>query len=222
MKAIRDVGGTLLYCDTDSCICDIRICDYPEIMEEFCWDGTGEALGSMKNEAEEKLEKYFVKKYGKSKLNECMEKQKKLDDGEFSFDKGIIAGCKQYCLSKKVYDGGYIEASASKGCKKDLTYEDFHHLLYGTKMKEQEEYEAKILLSKPEWKKPKGFRLYEEQTQFRSGLIEHMTEGEGYNIRIVSIDKSMRINYEKGIVANTIGADGISASGIVKPLIISQ
>ena len=222
MKAIRDVGGTLLYCDTDSCICDIRICDYPEIMEEFCWDGTGEALGSMKNEAEEKLEKYFVKKYGKSKLNECMEKQKKLDDGEFSFDKGIIAGCKQYCLSKKVYDGGYIEASASKGCKKDLTYEDFHHLLYGTKMKEQEDYEAKILLSKPEWKKPKGFRLYEEQTQFRSGLIEHMTEGEGYNIRIVSIDKSMRINYEKGIVANTIGADGISASGIVKPLIISQ
>jgi hypothetical protein len=234
MKAIQDVGGTLLYCDTDSCICDIRICDYPTIMEEFCWDGTGEALGSMKNEAEEKLEKYFKKVIEKDKekeeedrqylgndkeeLKKLMKHQLDLDGGEYNFDKGIVAGCKQYCLYKKTFDGGFIEASASKGCKKDLTYEDFHHLLYGSKIEEQEEYENAIIERKPDWKKPDGFRLYEKQEQFRSGLIEHMTEGEGYNIRVVHIDKAMRINYEKGIVAGTIGANGIEASGRVKPL----
>ena len=227
MKAIRDVGGTLLYCDTDSCICDVRISDYPEIMKEFCWDGTGEALGSMKNEAEEKLEKYFVKKYGltdddKEELSYHMEKQLEVDNGEYSFDKGIIAGCKQYCLSKKTYDGGHIKAEASKGCRKSLDYEDFHHLLYGSKIEEQRKYEEEIKSIKPDWEAPDGFRLYEKQEQFRSSLIDHLTENEGFDVRIVNIDKAMRINYTKGMVAGLEGCDGIKSNGIVKPHIITS
>lgn len=50
INAIRDVGHKVYYCDTDSVICDCKISDYPEIMRTFCPDGTGNALGSLKNE----------------------------------------------------------------------------------------------------------------------------------------------------------------------------
>ena len=220
MNAIVKNGGKLLYCDTDSCITDIKLCDYPEMMEEFCWDGTGEDLGSMKNEAEEKLEKYFKKKYGKEKCRFHMEKQKEIDGGEFSFDKGIIAGCKQYCLYKKVYDGGFIEAEASKGCACSLDYTDFHHLLYGSKITEQRKYEKEIKKKKPDWEAPEGYRLYESQQQFRSSLIEHIKEGSGTDIKIIHLDKAMRINYTKGSVAGVVGCDGVMCSGKVKPLSI--
>ena len=222
MNAIKSVGGNLLYCDTDSCICDIRLCDYPNLLEEFCWDGTGEDLGSMKNEAEEKLEKYFKNKYGKAELSKHMTKQKELDGGEFKFDKGIIAGCKQYCLYKEVYDGGFIEAEASKGCKRPLDYSDFHHLLYGSKMEEQKQYEEEIKSRRGDWEAPEGHRLYERQTQFRSGLIEHIKEGNETDVKILNLDKSMRINYMKGSVAGTIGSDGVKSTGIVKPLILND
>jgi len=246
MNAVRRVGGTLLYCDTDSCICDRRLCDYSTLRKEFCWDGTGEALGSMKNEAEEKLEKYFNKKIEKDlckkpedreykcvSKDECkaeckrlVEKQKDFDNGEFHFDKGIVAGCKQYVLKKKVFDGGYIEASASKGCRKDLTYEDFHHLLFGSKIEEQKKYEEEIRSTKlaegKEWEAPEGFRLYERQEQMRSGLIEHLKEGEkSVPVKIIHLDKAMRINYGKGLVEGERFCNGVDTHGEVKPLILS-
>ena len=39
-------------CDTDSVITDAKLNDYPDLMEEFMWDGCGDALGSLKNEAD--------------------------------------------------------------------------------------------------------------------------------------------------------------------------
>jgi hypothetical protein len=39
------------------------------MMKEFCWDGNGEDLGSMKNECLEKVEGYY-----KSKILKQMEK----------------------------------------------------------------------------------------------------------------------------------------------------
>jgi hypothetical protein len=236
MNGVLKVGGKLLYCDTDSCICNIKLKDYPELMEEFCWDGTGEALGSMKNEAEEKLEKYFKKviekdsckenrKYlgnPKEELKKLMKKQLELDGGEYHFDKGIVAGCKQYCLRKTTFDGGIVEAEASKGCKRSLDYTDFHHLLYGSKMEEQKAYEEKIREKRGgEWIAPEGFRLYEEQTQFRSGLIEHIKEGNSKcDVKIVHLDKSMRVRYQKGLVGGKLECDGVRECGEVKPLIL--
>ena len=35
-------------CDTDSVITDAKLNDYPDLMEEFMWDGCGDALGSLK------------------------------------------------------------------------------------------------------------------------------------------------------------------------------
>ena len=241
MTAIRKHGGNLLYCDTDSCICDLDITKYPDIMGEFCWDGlvdrdkAGDELGSMKNEAVEKLEKYFLnkvmkddakldekrdRKIIKSRVKEHMEKQREADGGsDFYFDKGIIAGCKQYCLEKTTYDGGKIEAVAAKGVARQLHYKDFHHLLYGSNMKEQREYEARIKGEKPNWEPREGYRIYERQHQFRSGLISHI-DGK-YDITKVSVDKAMRINYLKGIVNGCKERiDGIENKGYVSPLIL--
>ena len=162
-------------------------------------------------------------------MKRLLELQKEYDNGEFHFDKGIIAGCKQYGLRKKVFDGGYIEASASKGCKKTLTYKEFHHLLYGTMMEEQKVWEEKIKEEKLkdgiEWIPSEGFRLYESQKQFRSGLIEHIKEEgeeEGLNVpvKIVNLNKAMRICYNKGLVEGEIGCDGVITKGKVEPLIL--
>ena len=232
MMAIRKFGGNLLYCDTDSCICDIDITKYPEIMKEFCWDGNGDDLGSMKNEAVEKLEKYFTKKVMKenptydesidkkkikAEVKEHMKRQSEADgDNDYYFDKGIIAGCKQYCLHKTTYDGGTIEASAAKGVARSLCYTDFHHLLYGSNMEEQREYEELIKKEKPDWEPPEGFRIYERQHQFRSGLISHI--GGDMSIIKTPVDKAMRINYLKGKCKGGDKVDGICAKGFVEPL----
>ena len=231
IMAIRNVGGNVVYVDTDSCISDLDMTEYPEIMKEFCWDGNGDDLGSMKNEAVEKLEKYFEKKVMKDNplLDERMDKhkikemirnhmkiQKEADGGDYFFDKGIIAGCKQYCLHKTTYDGGFIEAKAAKGVKKNLNYSDFHHLLYGSKIDEQKKYEEKIKAEKPDWVAPEGYRIYERQHQFRSGLISHI-KGD-LDIVKTPIDKSFRINYLKGKCEGGDKIDGIEAFGYVKPL----
>jgi hypothetical protein len=232
MIALSKVGN-ILYCDTDSCISDVDMTEYPELMKEFCWDGTGDELGSIKNECVEKLEKYFNgkvmkdnptldermdKKFIKEKVKEHMKKQLEADRGDYYFDKGIIAGCKQYCLHKTTYDGGSVEASAAKGVARKLCYGDFHHLLYGSNMKEQREYEELIKKEKPDWEPPEGYRIYERQYQFRSGLISHING----DIEIIKtpVDKAMRINYLKGLCEGGEIINGIDGKGYVKPLSI--
>ena len=37
-------------CDTDSVVCSIDLNNYPKIKERYQWDGTGEELGTLKNE----------------------------------------------------------------------------------------------------------------------------------------------------------------------------
>ena len=223
LKAVRDNGHNILYCDTDSCICDLKLNDFPDMMKEFCWDGTGEELGSMKNECLEKVEGYYkskiLKELGedtpksvwKPLLEAEVKKEMDKDGGELSFDKGIIAGCKSYSLHKTLLDGGSVVAGACKGCKRKLKYEEFQHLLYGTMIEEQREIEKQIILRNPNFKIPTDYRLYERQTQFRSSTSDHISEGSYTEIRRIDIDKSVRINYTKGIIEN---------EGWVKPHIL--
>jgi hypothetical protein len=224
LKAVKDNGCNILYCDTDSCICDLKLNDYPDMMEEFCWDGTGEELGSMKNECLEKVEGYYknkiMKELGedipkdimKKKLKEYVNKEMEKDGGELSFDKGIIGGCKQYSLHKTLLDGGVVVAGACKGVKRKLNYEEFRHLLYGTMMDKQLEDEKGIKERNPLFEAGGGYRLYEKQTQFRSSISDHIKEGSLTDIKKVEIDKSIKINYTKGIVND---------DGWVKPLILT-
>ena len=52
---IESKGKRVFMCDTDSVITDAKLNDYPDLMEEFMWDGCGDALGSLKNEADDHL-----------------------------------------------------------------------------------------------------------------------------------------------------------------------
>ena len=52
---IESKGKQVFMCDTDSVITDAKLNDYPDLMEEFMWDGCGDALGSLKNEADDHL-----------------------------------------------------------------------------------------------------------------------------------------------------------------------
>lgn len=47
---IEKKGEKVFMCDTDSVITSITMHDYPDLMEKYMWDGTGEELGSLKNE----------------------------------------------------------------------------------------------------------------------------------------------------------------------------
>ena len=55
IDGIESKGKRVFMCDTDSVITDAKLNDYPDLMEEFMWDGCGDALGSLKNEADDHL-----------------------------------------------------------------------------------------------------------------------------------------------------------------------
>ena len=68
---------------------------------------------------------------------------------------------------------------------------------------------------------PKGYRLYEKQSQFRSSLIDHIGNnktGAYTPIQRVDIDKSFRINYLKGTIEGADILDGIDGSGFITPI----
>tara|TARA_Y100000004_G_C8652335_1_gene301650 strand:+ start:52 stop:339 length:288 start_codon:yes stop_codon:yes gene_type:complete len=67
-------------------------------------------------------------------------------------------------------------------------------------IEEQREAEKEILKRNPSFKIPEGFRLYEQQTQFRSSTSDHIAEGNFTEVKKIEIDKSIRVNYTKGIV----------------------
>lgn len=228
LKEIKDKGHNVLYMDTDSVITDMKLDDYPDVVKRFDWDtekkcqSYGELLGTLKNEAIEKIEGYceklcikkgMDKKKNKNEIKTYTKKfiaeQIKIDNGEIHFDRGIIAGCKNYCLHKKLWDGGYIEASASKGCSRKLTYGDYEHLLFGTKKEEQmkieKELKAEKLLKNPDdkWEMPylKGeWRLYDKLEIWKSSISEHIEEGSYTDIAKIKVNKSFRQQYTKGKV----------------------
>ena len=46
IDGIESKGKRVFMCDTDSVITDAKLNDYPDLMEEFMFDGCGDALGS--------------------------------------------------------------------------------------------------------------------------------------------------------------------------------
>lgn len=99
--------GEIYYCDTDSVICNTNLNDFPELKKKFQWDGNGDDLGSLKNEAHE------FKDLKKNIENE---------NGNVYFDRCIINGCKMYGLKRD-----NIEIVKCKGYsqkEKKLKYEE--------------------------------------------------------------------------------------------------
>jgi hypothetical protein len=124
-ELINDVeskGKKVYMCDTDSIITNIKINDYPDLMGKYMWDGCGDALGALKNEADDHLDDCGWEKDDINKLKEE-------HGGMIYFDGLILGGCKFYALRLK----GSKDIAKCKGYKKDkdgsdLTFKDFEYM----------------------------------------------------------------------------------------------
>lgn len=182
LTAIRKVGGKVYYCDTDSVICNININDYPNIKKKFQWDGDGTELGSLKNECDEYIEKIVKKEhpnYTKEQIDEEVKILSAKENGNFYFDKGILTGCKQYALQKKINYNG-----------KDHTVEI-------VKCKGYSQKDDKLKFSDME-SLNSGIKMTQKQTQFRCPKSNYVSETNAFIIKSKVVEKSFRKTYTKG------------------------
>ena len=154
--------------DTDSVICDCKLNEYPDLMERYMWDGCGDELGSLKNEAIDKLKK--VKGLD-------LEKQTEIDGGCPYFDDLCLGGCKFYSLRKECYNGEVVDISKCKGYKQ----------VKGDTLS----YERLIELEDPET------ILSQHQTQFRLPKSNYVSETEHCAMRTCQVLKKFNWIYNK-------------------------
>lgn len=181
ITAIEAKGGEVYYCDTDSVIHSINVDDHPDLLEEFKWDRSGKELGSLKDEAEEAVEKHFTKKIRKQHKYKDTQKTSTEHKQEIarlcslqptrSFDSGVIAGLKFYSLQKTLHDGSKVEINKLKGGNAgELSHDDY--------------------LTKS--------CMEQEQTQFRCGVQGYISQD--FGIRVGAIPKRFEMQYTKGVV----------------------
>jgi len=224
-SAINDIeskGGEVYYCDTDSIITNLNISEYPDIMKTYMWDGTGEALGALKNEIEEKVSKHFTKlKFkeikkqhyanitmtkeiedeiqGKAKAaGKLLTKQQEASDGGFiNFEELIIGGCKFYSCKKTLINGDVIEINKLKGYKQVDNEEDG----------ELDELSFEIFEDLISGKIP---LIKQTQNQFICPKSNYVSEEHKFGISIKPVVKEFNITYNKGTVEGSY----------IKPLIL--
>jgi hypothetical protein len=124
IDGIESKGKQVFMCDTDSVITDTKLNDCPNLTEEFMRDGCDDALGSLKNEADDHLKDSG---WGKEDIRRLRQEE----DGMIHFDALIVGGCKFYCLREK----GCEDNAKCKGYKKskgeELSFEDFEMCTFG-------------------------------------------------------------------------------------------
>jgi DNA polymerase elongation subunit (family B) len=177
INTIESKNLKVFYCDTDSVITNCDITKHDDIMKEFCWDKTGDALGSLKNELLDKIVKYNKK----NKDNPIdIKKQMEIDGGDLYFEECFVCGCKFYAVSKTIYNGEKIFMTKLKGFKdfedSKLEFEWFRKLVSGEM--------THIEHTQEQWNLPKSSMVDEERVM---------------GLNIIPVHKTFRINYTKGI-----------------------
>ena len=193
LSAIRSAGGHIYYCDTDSVICSINLDDYPDIKDKFQWDGTGEELGSLKNEADEKVQKLLKKLYDQTKQKSILKDLIDAENGNLAWDEGYITGCKSYALTKKITIEGREHTITI--CKlKGYSQKDTHKLKSGQWEKQNNALQYDQMRQMAE-----GEVLSQRQYQFRCPKSNYVSETHQFKIRKQDVVKSFRKCYTKGI-----------------------
>ena len=118
---IESKGKSVYMCDTDSIITNIKINDHPDLMREYMWDGCGDELGSLKNEADD-----FIK--DKDEIKRLKEEEGNM----ICFNECILGGCKFYALRKNGIDKTICKCKGYKKSKgEELTFKDFEEMAGG-------------------------------------------------------------------------------------------
>lgn len=218
---IEDKNYKVYMNDTDSIITDCNISKYPELMENYMWDGCGDELGSLKNEADEKIEKVikgketdylstelsivyeYADKDTKDKLNKlALSEIAKKEGGLIYFDRGIFCGCKFYSLEKD-FNGVKIDITKCKGYKQtktdSLKFKDIKKLI--TTSKDENDFDYFDMNNN---------HLEQHQMQFRIPKSNMLSETEPFKYTIPSITKQFKQTYTKG---------NVDSKGVITPLI---
>jgi hypothetical protein len=223
-RAINDFekkGYEVYYCDTDSIITNCKMTEHGDLMHKYCWDGVGDALGTLKNEMIDKLKKHNHKhrdsaeeeyksavydvipndvanivwdKVEKNKTvfdDVIIAKQIEMDGGELCFDKVLCCGCKFYACSKKLYNGKEILVTKLKGYKDDYEPLTFH------------DYE-RIISNKNEI-------ITQQQKQFQIPKYSYVSETRRFGLKVEVIPKTFKPTYNKGV---------LNDNGTITPIII--
>ena len=175
----------IFMCDTDSVITDCDLSEYPDLMSAYMWDGCGDDLGSLKNEADD-----FLKDNGLTVRSQGME----------HFDDLILGGCKFYTLRR---DGCKKVIAKCKGFKKgkdgsDLTYKDFESMA-GDKVSVHIYYNDDGSIDKIDTLV--GTHA-QRQVQFLCPKMNHVSMDEKFALRTPHIVKKFKFAYTKGHVAD--------------------
>jgi len=118
---IESKGKSVYMCDTDSIITNIKINDHPDLMREYMWDGCGDELGSLKNEADD-----FIK--DKDEIKRLKEEEGNM----ICFNECILGGCKFYALRKNGIDKTICKCKGYKDSKgEELTFKNFEEMAGG-------------------------------------------------------------------------------------------
>lgn len=170
---MKRLGADVWYVDTDSIISNMNITQHPELMKKYKSDGCGVALGTLKNEADEYVEKFIGPK--------GMEEIKAREGGDIHFDKCIITGLKQYSLIKtfeydgKIYSGDIVKLKGYSQSDNKLHYNDMEGIAGGGVLSQQ-------------------------QTQWKSDKNTFIDEVRPFTIRNKIIKKKFKSVYTKGVV----------------------
>ena len=215
MDGVRQVGGNVLYCDSDSMICDVDLFNVPHLQKDFMFDlqykpdGTpdvaklGDALGSLKNECYDKMKK-LVKK---GKIPQwVMDHHLKEENYSIFFDECITYQAKFYGLRKTLVNGYKVEICKCKGYKVD---KEDSSSKYGRALN----YE---LLRNPTDKGGKKNTLWEHviknnQFQFRAPKSSFVDEQNFGGVSYQTVKKEFRLAYTKG---------SVDKDGFIKPFVI--
>jgi len=190
---IESKGKKVYMCDTDSVITDLNISVHPDLMSEYMWDGCGDELGSLKNEADD-----FLKDEGHTKDEiKCLKDE---SGGMIHFDDLILGGCKFYTLRK---NGCKNIIAKCKGYKKgkegsDLTFEDFDWMA-GDKVSVYINYNDDGSINKIDTLV--GTHA-QRQVQFICPKNNHISLNENFAMRTPHIIKKFKFCYNKGDVAD--------------------
>jgi len=200
MDSVKAAGGNVLYCDSDSMICNLDVQNTPKLQKEFMFDllynadGTpdvysvGDALGSLKNECFDKMKK-LVKK-GEIPQS-VMDHHLKEENHSIFFDEAITYQAKFYGLRKTLVNGYKVEICKCKGYKSDK--EKGNKLTYD------------MLLN------PTDKVIKNSQYQFRIPKSSFVNESNPFGCSYYPVHKTFQTKYKKG---------NVDEDGFITPLVI--
>jgi len=229
ISMIRLKGGNVYYCDTDSVICDINLNDHKDIQKKFQWDGDGSELGSLKNEADEYIEKILINNSINNKIKNEPEKTNKLINKEIikndleNNEKTRELVLKQYKnhlksifnkdLIKEQYNellkennfNFYFDELIITGCKqyalrKKIIIDGKEEIIEIVKLKGYSQKGKDILKFNDMDKLTKGAEIKQNQMQFNCPKSNYVSETSGFKIKKTNVNKKFRMVYSKGII----------------------